>query len=108
MSLSLRYQKLLDLFDQVLSLSHMILSELEREETQENLKDLIGKKDAAGRSIAKLTDEIASTEIDTNSESSLRTLAEIKPILKQIEQKASLLQAVEGRIKDLVKRNKKR
>lgn len=108
MNLSQRYRRLLELFDQVLSLSHMILSELEREGTGENLKDLIDKKDAAGRSIAMLTEEIAAAEVGSNSEFSLRTLAEIKPILKQIEQKASLLQAVEGRIQDLVKRNKKR
>jgi hypothetical protein len=107
MSLSRRYRNLLDLFDQVLGLSYMILSELEKEGTQENLEDLIGKKDAAGRSIAKLTQEIASAEIDSSSELSLKTLSELKPILKQIEQKASLLQAVEGRIQDLVKRNKK-
>jgi hypothetical protein len=85
----------------------MILSELEKEGTREYIEDLIEKKEATGKSIAKLTEEIASVEIGSNSELSLKTLSEIKPILKQIEQKASLLQAVEGRIQDLIKRNKK-
>lgn len=107
MNLPQQYRKLLDLFDQVLGLSHMILSELEREGTHNNLDELIDKKDAAGKNIAKLTQEIASVSIDFDSQSGLRNLAEIKPLLKQIEQKASLLQVVEGRIQDLVRRNQK-
>jgi hypothetical protein len=107
MSLLERYRRLSDLFDQVLSLSNMILFELERDGKDENLKSLLQRKDAAGRSIAELTQEIASSGAGADFQSNLRTLAEVKPILRQIEKQTSLLEAVEKRIQTLVKQRDK-
>jgi hypothetical protein len=107
MSLPDRYRSLLDLFDQVLGLSHMILSELEMGGRKENLEELLRKKDAAGAKIEKLTREIASSDISIDSQSNLKTLAQVRPILRQIEKKASLLNAVERRIRELAKQKGK-
>ncbi len=102
-----RYRRLSDLFDQVLSLSNMIMFELEREGKDEDLKSLLKRKDATGRSIAEITQEIASSGVDVDFQSNLRTLAEVKPILRQIEKQASLLEVVEKRIQTLVKQRDK-
>jgi len=107
MSLPDRYRRLLDLFDQVLGLSHLMLSELEMGGREESLNELLRKKDAAGAKIEKLTAEIASSDVGADSQSNLQTLAQVRPILSQIEKKASLLNAVERRIRELVKQKGK-
>lgn len=107
MNLLDQYRSLLNLFDQVLGLSHMILSELEMGGKEGKLSALLRKKDAAGAKIERLTQEIASSDIGTDSQSNLSTLAQVRPLLKQIEKKASLLHAVEGRIQELVKQKGK-
>jgi hypothetical protein len=101
-----QYRKLSELFDEVLSLSNMILFELERGAEDERLEALIRRKDQAGRRIEKLTHETSSAGSDIDRESNLRMLAEIKPFLKQIERQTSLLEAVEARIQKLVKQKK--
>jgi len=106
--LPLQYRKLSDLFDQVLSLSHMILFELERGGTDENLELLQQRKDEAGRRIHRLTQEINSPGVGTDAQFTLRTLVEVKPLLNQIEKQTSLLEAVEKRIQTLVKQREKK
>ncbi len=103
MNLPEQYRKLSDLFDEVLSLSNMILFELERGADDKKLEVLAERKDQAGRRIEKLTREISSAGSETDRESNLRTLAEVKPLLKQIEKQTSLLEAIEARIQRLVK-----
>jgi hypothetical protein len=101
-----QYRKLSELFDEVLSLSNMILFELERGAEDERLEALVQRKDQTGKRIEKLTREVSSAGSEINRESNLRTLAEIKPFLKQIERQTSLLEAVEARIQKLIKEKK--
>jgi hypothetical protein len=101
-----QYRQLSDLFEEVLSLSNMILFELERGADSEKLESLVERKDSTGKKIEKLTQEISSGGSDIDRDSKLRTLAEIKPLLKLIEKQTNLLEAVEARIQRLVKGKK--
>lgn len=98
------YRKLLAEYDQVLSLSRMILFELETGGQEQNLNSLLQRKESTGRKIALLTEQIASFEVKRHPELDLRTLAAVKPLLKQIEKKANLLQDVERKIQNFVGR----
>jgi hypothetical protein len=108
MSLPEQYRKLLSQYDEVLSLSRMILANLERGGTEENLSLLVERKEKVGNGIARLISEIALFEADGHSDSNFRTLAEVKPLLKQIEERANLLQGVEERIRSLLQKKGKR
>ncbi len=104
MSLLELYRKLLAEYDQVLSLSRMILFELETGGREQNLNSLLQRKESTGRKIALLAERIASFEVKGHPELDLGTLAAVKPLLKQIEKKANLLQDVERKIQNFVGR----
>jgi hypothetical protein len=53
-----------------------------------------------GKSIARLTKEIASVEIKSYSDSNLKTLGEVKGLLKLISEKAKLLHEIEEEIQN--------
>ena len=108
MSLPELYRRLLNQYDEVLSLSRLILANLERGGTEENLSLLVERKEKVGKGIARLTSAIASFDADGHSDSKFRTLAEVKPVLKQIEERANLLQGVEERIRSLLRQKDKR
>lgn len=102
MNLPEQYRKLLTGYNQVLNLSKMILGELKKERKESNLSFLLEKKKMAGEAIARLTEEIASIDMKSYSDSNLSTLAEVKVLLKQITEKARLLQEIEEKIKNLL------
>ena len=104
MSLLEEYKKLLSEYDKVLNLSKMILAELKKEGKESDLFSLLEKKKMAAEGIARLTKEIASTEIKSYSDSNLKTLAEVKDLLKQITEKARLLQEIEEKIQNLLQK----
>ena len=100
MSLLAEYEKLLSEYDKVLNLSETILAELKKEEKEKDIISLLEKKRMAGETITHLTEKIASTEIKSVSDSNLNTLAMVKSLLKQITEKAKLLQEVEEKIQN--------
>ncbi len=97
------YKKLSGEYDQVLNLSKMILAELKKGGKESNLSLLLEKKKMVGEAIARLSKEITSAKIGNYSDSSLRTLAEVKNLLKLIGEKVKLLQEVEERIQNFLK-----
>jgi len=101
-SLLEEYKKLSSEYDKVLNLSKMILAELKKEGKESNLFALLEKKKMAGKGIARLTKEVASTEIKSYSDSNLKTLATVKGLLQQIAEKAKHLQEVEGKIQNFL------
>jgi len=103
MSLPEHYRKLLAEYDRVLNLSKMILAELKRKGKESNLSSLLEKKEMAGEAITQLSKEITSVKIDNYSDSNLRTLADVRGLLKLISEKAKLLQEVEEKIQDFLK-----
>jgi len=102
MNLPEQYRKLLTEYDQVLNLSKMILGELKKEKKESNLSFLLEKKKMAGEAIARLTKEIASVEIKSYPDSNLKTLGEVKGLLKLISEKAKLLHEIEEKIQNLL------
>lgn len=102
MSLLEEYKKLSSEYDKVLNLSKMILAELKKEGKENDFISLLEKKKMAGESIARLTEEVASTEIKSYSDSNLKTLATVKGLLQQIAEKAKHLQEVEGKIQNFL------
>ncbi|UCB53272.1 MAG: hypothetical protein JSV10_04110 [Candidatus Zixiibacteriota bacterium] len=103
MSLPELYRKLLDQYEEVVSLTQTILAELKKGEGEGNLKVLLDKKKTLGENIAQLTQQIASSRI--GSDSSLSALAEVKDLLRQVTEKAKLLQQVEEKIQDFLRRS---
>ena len=108
MSLPEQYRRLLTQYDEVLSLSRMILANLASGGTEENLSLLVERKEKVGKDIAGLTSAIASYDAGARSDSNFKTLAQVKPLLKQIEERANLLQGVEERIRSLLQKKDKR
>jgi hypothetical protein len=106
MSLVELYSKLLDRYDQVLSVTRTILAGLKRGEGEESLDLLLEKKKTLGDEIARLTQQIASSRIGANSGSNLSTLTEVKDLLRQVTEKAGLVQKTEEKIQDFLRRKK--
>lgn len=104
MSLPELYRKLLDQYEQVVSLSEMILAELKKAGGENNLSSLLEKKKSLGENIARLTQQIASSRIGGDSHSNLTALAEVKNLLRQVAEKAQFLQQVEEKIQDFLRR----
>jgi hypothetical protein len=102
MSLPEQYRKLLNEYDRVLDLSERILDELKKRGKENDISFLLEKKEVTGKSIARLTKEIASAEIENYSGSNLKTLAMVKGLLLQITEKARLLQEIEEKIQNLL------
>jgi hypothetical protein len=100
MSLLEQYRKLLSEYDQVLNLSKKILGELKKGGKENDISFLLEKKAVTGKSIARLTKEIASVEIKSYSDSNLKTLGEVKGLLKLISEKAKLLHEIEKKIQN--------
>lgn len=106
MNLPDQYRRLLAEYAKVLNLSRKILEELKKEGKESELDLLLEKRKAAGETIAGLTEQIASANIRGCSESSLRTLAQVKGLLQQVIEKVKLLQEVEQEIQDLLGKRK--
>jgi hypothetical protein len=106
MSLAELYSKLLDRYDQVLSVTRTILAGLKRGEGEESLDLLLEKKKTLGDEIARLTQQIASSRIGADSRSNLSTLTEVKDLLRQVTEKAGLVQETEEKIQDFLRRKK--
>jgi hypothetical protein len=106
MSLPELYRKLLDQYEQVLGVTQSILAGLKRGEVEKNLDPLLEKKKALGDEIARLTQQIASSSVGRDSGSNLAALAEAKDLLRQVTEKAELLQLAEERIQDFLRRRK--
>jgi predicted O-linked N-acetylglucosamine transferase (SPINDLY family) len=104
MSLPELYRELLDQYEQVVSLSKMILAELTKAESDDNLSLLLEKKKSMGENIAQLTRQIASGRIGDDSHSNLTTLTEVKGLLQQVTEKAELLQQIEENIQDFLRK----
>ncbi len=104
MSLLEEYKKLSSEYDKVLNLSKMILAELKKEGKENDLFSLLEKKKTVGEGIARLTKEIASTEIKSYSNSNSKALATVKSLLKQIAEKVRLLQEVENKIQNFLQK----
>ena len=102
MSLPELYRKLLDQYEQVVSLSEMILAELKKAEGKNNLSSLLEKKKSLGENIARLTQQIASSRIGGDSHSNLTALAEVKDLLKLISEKARVLQEAEEKMQNFL------
>lgn len=102
MNLPEQYRRLLSQYDQLVSLSETILAELKKAGNESNLSLLVEKKKSLGESIARLTRQIASSRIRGGSESNLKALAEVKDLLQQVTEKATLLQRVEEKIQDFL------
>ena len=102
MNLPEKYRKLLVEYDRVLNLSGQILDELKTGGTEGDLESILEKKRIAGQNIARLTQQIASSEIKGRSDTSFEALALIKDLLGQVTQKAELLQHVENQIQNLL------
>lgn len=106
MNLPDQYRRLLAEYAKVLNLSKKILEELKKEGKESELDLLLEKRKAAGETIAGLTEQIASANIRRCSESSLRTLAQVRGLLQQVIEKAKLLQEIEQEIQDLLRKRK--
>ena len=104
MNLPELYKKLLDEYEQVLGVTKDILAELKRGEGEEKLDLLLEKKKSLGENIARLTQQIASSRIGNNSRSNLTALAEVKDLLRQVTEKANLVQGIEGKIQEFLQR----
>ena len=98
MNLPEQYRRLLSQYDQLVSLSETILAELNKAGSESNLNSLVEKKKTLGESIARLTRQIASSRIKGGSGSNLKALSEMKDLLQQVTEKATLLQRVEEKI----------
>jgi hypothetical protein len=92
------YKKLLDQCEQVLGVTQSVLAGLKRGEGEKNLDPLLEKKKALGDEIARLTQQIASSSVGRDSGSNLAALAEVKDLLRQVTEKANLVQETEERI----------
>ena len=99
MSLLEEYKKLSSEYDKVLNLSKMILAELKKEGKESNLFALLEKKKMAGKGIARLTKEVASTEIKSYSDSNLKTLATGKVFSSKSRKKQSISKKLKERYK---------
>ncbi|MCK4224476.1 MAG: hypothetical protein KAX39_04795 [candidate division Zixibacteria bacterium] len=108
MSLLEEYEKLLSEYDNVLNLSKMILAELKKEGKKNNLISLLEKKKMAGETIARLSEEIGSTQIKSFSGSNLKTLTGVRSLLRQITEKAKLLQEIEEKIQNFLQQKESR
>jgi hypothetical protein len=106
MNLPELYRNLLDQYEQVLGVTQDILAELKRAEGEEKLDLLLEKKKRFGENIARLTQQIASSRIGNDSRSDLVQLAEVKDLLRQVTEKANLVQEIEGRIQDFLQSKK--
>lgn len=106
MNLPDQYRRLLAEYVKVLNLSKKILEELKKEGKVSELDLLLEKRKAAGETVAGLTEQIASANITGYSKSSLGTLAQVKGLLRQVIEKAKLLQEVEQEIQDLLRKRK--
>jgi hypothetical protein len=104
MNLPELYRKLLDEYEQVLRMSEMILAELKRQGAEDDVRPLLERKRKTGENIARLTEQIASTQIKGPSGSDLSMVTSMKHLLRQITEKAELLQKIEGRIQDHLQR----
>ncbi len=104
MSLLEHYRKLLDQYDQVLTLSKLILRELRSQTEEGNLASLLEKKRSVGESITRLTQKISTARIENYSDPNLKTLIEVKGFLKQITEKAELIREVEEKIQNLLQK----
>ena len=104
MNLPELYRNLLDQYEQVLGVTQTILAGLKRGEGEENLNPLLEKKKALGHDIARLTQQIASSSIGRDSRFNLSTLAEVKDLLRQVTEKANLVQEIEASIHDFLQR----
>jgi hypothetical protein len=102
MNLEKQYQKLLAEYGRILSLSRQILHGLEREAEESVLDHLLDEKKTAGENIARLTQQISSSEIKRKSISNSKTLSSVKELFQQVKQKAQLLQQVEEQIRDVL------
>ena len=106
MNLPELYRKLLDQYEQVLGVTQDILAELKRAEGEQKLDLLVEKKKSLGENIARLTRQIASSRIGNDSRSNLAALAEVKNLLRQVTDKANLVQETEDRIQDFLRSKK--
>ena len=104
MNLPELYRKLLDQYEQVLGVTQTILAGLKRGEGEENLNPLLEKKKALGDGIAHLTQQIASSRIGGDSRSNLSALTEVKDLLRQVTEKAELLEQTEEKIQNFLQR----
>ena len=104
MTLPELYRKLLDQYEQVLGVTQTILAGLKRGEGEENLNPLLEKKKALGDNIARLTQQIASSRIGGDSRSNLSMLTEVKDLLRQVTEKAELLEQTEEKIQNFLQR----
>lgn len=100
MSLVAQYRKLLGHYEQVLTLTGDILRELRTQGKESSLNVLVEKRKLAGESIARLTAEIAETEIETRPD--FETLAAVRGLLRQVKEKTGLLQELEEQIQSLL------
>lgn len=103
MNLPEQYEKLLNEYKQVLRLSEMILAELKTKGEEDNLSLLLERKKITGESIARLTEQIAATRIKGRSDSDSGMVASMKGLLRQITEKAELLQEIEEKIQNLLR-----
>ena len=106
MSLPELYRKLLDEYEQVLGVTQAILAELKKGEGEKELDLLLEKKKRLGENIAGLTQQIASTSVGKDSRSDVATLTEVKDLLRQVTEKANLVQETEERIRDFLQSKK--
>ncbi len=104
MSLPEQYRKLLIEYDKVLNLSKTILDELRKGGEVKSLVFLLDKKKMTGEAIARLTKEINLIEVRSYPDANLKTLAEVKGLLKLISEKARLLQEVEEKVQNFLKK----
>ncbi len=104
MNLPEQYEELLNEYEQVIRLSEMILAELKTKGEEDNLSLLLKKKRMAGESIVRLTEQIAATRIKGRSDSDSGMVASMKGLLRQITEKAELLQEIEEKIQDCLRR----
>ncbi len=102
MSLLEEYEKLLSEYDKVLDLSKMILTKLKKEGEEKDIISLLERKKVAGETIARLSEEIGSIEIKSFSGSNLKTLTGVRSLLRQITEKAKLLQEIEEKIQNFL------
>jgi hypothetical protein len=104
MNLPELYRKLLSEYEQVLRLSEMILAELKRQGAEDDIRPLLERKRKAGENIVQLTEQIAATQIKGHSGSDSGTVVSMKHLLRQITEKAELIQEIEEKILDCLRR----
>jgi hypothetical protein len=98
MTLLEQYKTLLDKYENVLKLSQEILVALENKGRPDMIIAYLKQKSVVAKTITVLTEQISSTRIGNERDSSVANLAQVKILYSKINEKAGQIQQIEEKI----------